>query len=82
MLVDDVKIRTQEEAFELWIPYLIEFHRSAEIQEIITCGDDDANGNPRVTERRLIATIRRLDMADGEKTQPPSSQLDQDSRIR
>jgi hypothetical protein len=76
------KIRTEAEGRELWLPYAMEFLRHAEIQEIITCGEDDADGNPIVTERKLIAIVRRSDVEDAAQTLPPSSQPDQGVRIR
>jgi len=82
MDISNDKIRTQAEGFELWIPYLIEFLRQAEIQEIITCSEDDADGKPIVTERKLIATIRRSDVGHAAQKQPSSSQTVQGVHIR
>ena len=76
------EIRTQAEGFELWIPYLIAFFSQAKIEEIVTCGEDDADGNPVVTERKLIGTISRSDAADAAQKQMSSSRPDQGVRTR
>ena len=75
------KIRTEAEGREARLPYLIEFLRQAKIEEIITCGEDP-DGRAVVSERKLIATFNRSDVADAAQTQLSSLRLAQGVHIR
>lgn len=75
------KIRTRSWGRELWLPYLIEFLRQTKIEEIVTCGEDP-DGRAVVSERKLIATIPRSDVADAAQTQLSLLRLAQGVHIR